>query len=336
MLNCKRFISFGIMIMLFAMAMPNFVFAAESPVFTLQQEKSDREIRVVLTADQLSDMYAFEVKLSFDKSKLRFKSAVSGMTGYSITPLVEGSQLVCATTKIGQKAGENGKVVLSTLLFEQLGTGSADIKLTDVKLVDSKLQPQTLKPEVKLAAVLNSMGTLLKDINGHWAKAAIERGVALGFINGYSDGTFRPNAQVSRAEFAAMLVRALDLKAGSAENLAFKDADGIPSWAAEEVAAAVAAGILTGYEDQTFRPSRPINRSEIAVMVTRALKWQVDTTQKTVFADREQIPAWAEPSVAMAAQAGVIKGRGDNLFAPAANATRAEAVTLLLAIIDLK
>ncbi|WP_162341401.1 S-layer homology domain-containing protein [Paenibacillus paridis] len=335
MLNCKRFIIVSMMIGLLTMAMSGLVFAAEAPIFTMQQEKADHEVRIVLTADKLSDMYAFEAKLTFDPSKLRFKSEVSGMSGFSITPIVEGNQLVIATTKIGKKAGENGKLALSTLLFEPIGTGAVDITMTDVKLVNSSLQPQTLKPQVKLTVSLGGTPIILKDIAGHWAKAAIERGVTLGFINGYSDGTFRPNAQVTRAEFATMLVRALELKTNSGV-ITFKDAGSIPKWAESYVATAAAAGIVAGYEDQTFRPSKPINRSEIAVMVARALKWPADSTEKSTFADREQIPAWAEPAVAMAAQAGVMKGRGANLFVPAANATRAEAATLLLAMIDLE
>jgi hypothetical protein len=86
MLNCKRFMSVGLIVLLLAMAMPSFAFAAESPVFTLTQEKSDNDIEIVVTADKLTDMYAFEIKLSFDAKKLRLKSASSSITGYSISP----------------------------------------------------------------------------------------------------------------------------------------------------------------------------------------------------------------------------------------------------------
>lgn len=336
MMNCKRFMSVGLIVLLLAMAVPSFAFAAESPVFTLTQEKSDNNIKIVVNADKLKDMYAFEVKLSFDTKKLRFKSASSGITGYSISPIVEGNQIVYATTKIGKKQGDNGKSMLSSFLFEVLGKGEAEVKLTDVKLVNSELQSVTLKPNVKISAALVDFAALFKDITGHWAKAAIEQAVKLSFINGYTDGTFRPNAQVTRAEFAAMLVRALDLQAKTGDKASFTDASSIPGWASGFVATAVEAGILKGYEDHTFRPGKPINRSEIAVMITRALAWQADPAKKSSFADRDLIPAWAHPSVAMAAEAGIIKGRGANQFAPSANATRAEAVTLLLAVIDLK
>lgn len=336
MLNCKRFMSAGLIVLLLAMAMPSFAFAAESPVFTLTQEKSDNDIEIVVTADKLTDMYAFEIKLSFDAKKLRLKSASSSITGYSISPIVEGGQIVFASTKIGKKQGDSGKSKLSSFLFESLGKGEAEVKLTDVKLVNSALGSVTLKPNVKLAAVLDDFAVLFKDIAAHWARTAIERAVKLGFITGYTDGTFRPNAQVTRAEFAAMLVRALDLQARVGDTTTFKDAGSIPGWASGFAATAAEAGILTGYEDQTFRPGKPITRSEIAVMVTRALAWEADPDKKSSFADRDLIPAWAHPSVAMAAEAGILRGRGDNQFAPNANATRAEAVTLLLAAIDVK
>jgi len=334
--KCKRFMSVGLIVLLLAMILPSMAFAADTPVFALTQEKSDKNIKIIITADKLTDMYAYEVKLSFDAKKLRFKSASSSIAGFSISPIVEGNQIVFAATKIGNKAGENGKSVLSSFLFEGIGNGNTEVKLTDVKLVKSTLDSSTLKPDIKVTANLGNSAVSFKDIAGHWAKASIERAVTLGFINGYTDGTFKPNAQVTRAEFATMLVRALDLKAEPAADLSFKDAGSIPSWASEFVGAAVKAGMITGYEDNTFRPNKPINRAEIAVMIVRALDWQVDQAKKTSFADRNHIPAWAEPSVAMAAEAGIIKGRGENQFAPGANATRAEAVTLLLALIDAK
>ncbi|NIK75419.1 hypothetical protein FHS15_000517 [Paenibacillus castaneae] len=335
MINCKRFSMVGWFVLVFILAVPSFAMAAaDTPVFTLSQHQADKKIRIDITGDKLKDVYAFEVKLEFDTKKLRFDGASSSMTGFSITPIVEGAQIVYATTKIGKKAGDSGKIALTSLLFESIGKGKAEVKLTDVKLVNSALESITLKPNVKMSAVLDI--TVFKDIAGHWAKSAIERAVNLGFINGYTDGTFRPNAQVTRAEYAAMLVRALDLPIKDGEKLSFKDAGSVPSWASDYVAAAVEAGIITGYEDHTFRASKPIKRSEIAVMIARALSWQVDPAQKSSFADRNDIPVWAHPSVAMAAEAGIIKGRDANRFVPNANATRAEAVTLLLSMIDYK
>lgn len=71
-------------------------------------------------------------------------------------------------------------------------------------------------------------------------------------------------------------------------------------------------------------------------MIVRALGLQRDTSQKLSFADEGDIPQWAYAEVATASSKGIISGRGNNLYAPNAGATRAEAVTLLLALSKLK
>lgn len=100
------------------------------------------------------------------------------------------------------------------------------------------------------------------------------------------------------------------------------------------LAQTVGAGIITSYEDQTFRADRKISRSEIAVMIGRALKLPSDEKETLSFADAEQVPSWARAYVAAAAKQGIINGRDNNLFAPHASATRAEAVTLIGKLLD--
>jgi hypothetical protein len=338
MKNCKRFIFIVLTVLLLSTVLASLAGAApaDEPVFTLSQHRQDKQIRIDITGDKLKDVYAFELKVKFDPKQLRFENASSSITGYSIKPIVEGGQVIYASTKIGQKAGDNGKITLGSLNFSALGKGKADIMLTAVKLVNSAMASVTLEPERQIEVQLGAENISFKDIAGHWAESSIERAVEIGFVNGYTDGTFRPNALVTRAEFAAMLARALSMPIDKTESLSFKDAGSIPAWAVGYVSAAVNANIITGYEDGTFRASTPIKRSEIAVMIIRALKWEVDAAKKPTFADSEHIPLWAQPSVAMAAEAGILKGRGSNQFVPNAIATRAEAVTLLLALIDLQ
>ncbi|OMF29823.1 hypothetical protein BK133_17665 [Paenibacillus sp. FSL H8-0548] len=338
MTNCKRFILAVLSVLLLSSVLASLAGAAsaDAPVFILSQHKQDKQIRIDITGDKLKDVYAFELKVEFDTKQLRFESASSSITGYSIKPIVEDSQVIYASTKIGPKTGDNGKITLGSLNFSALGKGKAVINLTAVKLVNSAMESVTLEPKMKFEVQLEGVNISFKDVAGHWAATSIERAVELGFVNGYTDGTFRPNSLVTRAEFAAMLARALSMPTEISESLSFKDTGSIPAWAVGYVTAAVNAGIITGYEDDTFRASTPIKRSEIAVMITRALKWEVDPAKKPTFADAEDIPAWAQPSVAMAAEAGILKGRGANQFVPNAIATRAEAVTLLLSLIDLK
>ncbi|UQZ85027.1 Endo-1,4-beta-xylanase A precursor [Paenibacillus konkukensis] len=173
----------------------------------------------------------------------------------------------------------------------------------------------------------------LVDIQDHWAKQSIERAIALGIVNGYEDGTFRPDGDISRAEFTAMIGRALKLQ-GTSDELGFADADSIPNWVKPTVGQAVQEGIVNSYEDQTFRADRKITRSEIAVMIARALKLPNDSENELDFADADQVPDWAKAQVAAAVELGMINGRDNNLFAPNASATRAEAVTLILAMLN--
>ena len=175
---------------------------------------------------------------------------------------------------------------------------------------------------------------LLRDIEGHWAANAIERAVKLGVINGYDDQTFRPQAYVTRAEFVVMLGRALQMDNAAEAELPFIDAASVPMWAKGYVAQSVQAGIINGYDNQTFRPGTKITRVELTAMIVRALELALETDENIAFADADQIADWARPYIAAAVQAGVIKGTGNNLFEPNQPATRAEAVILILALLD--
>jgi hypothetical protein len=175
----------------------------------------------------------------------------------------------------------------------------------------------------------------LTDLADHWAKAFIEKSIELGFVTGYEDGTFRPNGTVTRGEFATMLARALKLELGDTE-FSFADQKQTPVWAKAFIQAIAKAGFIKGYEDGTFRANKEITRSELVVIAVRALGLEVNPKATLTFDDADQIPVWARPYVATAAEAGLIKGNGDGKFNPNASSTRAEAVTLILAMLNSK
>lgn len=167
------------------------------------------------------------------------------------------------------------------------------------------------------------------DIAGHWAEASIKQAVNDGIVKGYPDGTFKPNATVTRAEFAVMLMSALKLN-GAVAKLTFKDAANIGVWAQKAVAQAVQAGIDKGYGDGTFRPTEMVTRSEMAEMIANALKLPMELNTSTDFEDDRDIPSWAKAEVGALEQLGIVQGTGSNKFNPNAQTTRAEAVTVLL------
>lgn len=103
------------------------------------------------------------------------------------------------------------------------------------------------------------------DAKGHWATGEIAAAVRAGFFTGYGDGTFLPEKPLTRAEAAVLLSRLTGIR--NTGGVSFDDVQG--SWAKEEIAALAAAGILKGYEDNTFRPALELSRQEMAVLLTR-------------------------------------------------------------------
>ncbi|MCR8657281.1 S-layer homology domain-containing protein [Paenibacillus endoradicis] len=168
------------------------------------------------------------------------------------------------------------------------------------------------------------------DVTTHWAKDAINLAVAKSIVNGYTDGTFQPNKNITRAEFTKLIATALDLPVASNE-LTFKDAASIQEWAVPFVKQAVNAGIITGYQDETFRANNNITRAEMAVMVVKALNiTELASADELTFKDSDSIPNYAKSYVATAVKLGLVTGLTKDTFGPNGQATRAEAVTIIV------
>ncbi|WP_239301296.1 InlB B-repeat-containing protein [Paenibacillus sp. ACRRY] len=171
----------------------------------------------------------------------------------------------------------------------------------------------------------------LQDIQGHWAEKLIQQAARDGIVKGYVDGSFKPNASVTRAEFTVMLMNALQTSYTEAP-LSFTDRSNIGAWAQSAVARAVQAGFIQGGSDGTFRPNDAVTRAEMAVMVANALQLKAASGTSSTFADDGQIPVWARAAVAGMQKSGLLNGKGLNTFAPRDNTTRAESVKLLLSM----
>ncbi len=178
----------------------------------------------------------------------------------------------------------------------------------------------------------------LTDVAQHWARTNVEELVGLGIVTGYPDKSFQPDRTVNRAEFVAMLAKALELAPKPDAQLGFSDA--VPEWAKGYVAAAVEKGIVTGFEDNTFRASQEITRAQMATMISRALALKGDlTTAKSdvgEFADSAAIPEWAKAHITAAAEYKIITGYPDSTFGGSRQASRAEAATMILRLFNLK
>lgn len=173
------------------------------------------------------------------------------------------------------------------------------------------------------------------DIAGHWSQPHVELMASKHIIRGVDDVNFDPDRNITRAQFAALLQRAVGLReVGDAP--VFRDVKP-DAWYYGAVQAAAAAGLVKGYDGE-FRPGAVISRQEMAVMLMRALTRlgvEVDLTDAqvdsilAVFTDGEAVSPWAREAVAIAVNRGIVKGRTAATFVPAANATRAESATML-------
>lgn len=173
------------------------------------------------------------------------------------------------------------------------------------------------------------------DIQNHWAKSDIESASQLCIVQGPSIDKFLPDDEVTRLQFALMVARAMKLQdSGNTAALGnFADQADIPAWATAELSAAVRAGIIDGYEDETLRPNEKINRAEMVTMLIRG--WKLTASNgATSFLDDADIPDWAKGYVAKAEREGIIEGRSNNRFEPSNTATRAEAVAVLVRMLQ--
>lgn len=167
--------------------------------------------------------------------------------------------------------------------------------------------------------------TVLNDISDHWAKDKISQWVNKGIVSGYGDGTFKPDNNITRAEFMALVNRSFGFNKKAATN--FTDVQRT-DWFYDEVAKAIAAGYISGYPDGTVKPNKEISRQEAAVALCKALNLSVKP-QALNFTDRDSIPPWSKDYIGTLAEKAYMTGYPDGSFRPDRFITRAETITML-------
>jgi len=173
-----------------------------------------------------------------------------------------------------------------------------------------------------------------EDISSSYAQSEIRSLANKLLINGTTDTTFSPKQNVTRAEFAALITRALGLTPGTAAP--FSD---IPagSWYSGDVAAAYEAGLITGRNNDKFDPQANISRQEIAVVLGKAvdllqIKTATDGPARTPYHDTSSFAGYAKDSIEKVSAAGIINGatiKGSSYFQPNAPTTREASAKVL-------
>lgn len=173
------------------------------------------------------------------------------------------------------------------------------------------------------------------DITGRWSQRVIEVAYAKGILSGKSESSFDPSANVTRAEFATMLVNTLGLTgSGKAK---FSDV-AASAWYADAVSAAYESGLVTGVDETHFAPNAKITREQMATMIGRALTFSKSITPATAadivllskFTDHNLVSAWASEWVALVVKEEIMNGVSATSLAPKVLATREQAAKLML------
>ncbi|MDF5721222.1 MAG: S-layer homology domain-containing protein [Rhizonema sp. PD37] len=197
---------------------------------------------------------------------------------------------------------------------------------------------------VGLSAIMSSITPLItatptlaqptfSDVQGSWAQSCITQLASNGIISGYPDGSFRPNASVTRAEFAAMVNKAFPNTQRTRNSIQFND---VPSnyWAYTAIQTASQTGFLSGYPGQIFRPNQNIPRAQVLVALASGLNYSptqpVTTTLNANFTDANVIPSYADNGIAAATEKRLVVNYPDvKYLKPDQLASRAEVSAFL-------
>jgi hypothetical protein len=167
------------------------------------------------------------------------------------------------------------------------------------------------------------------DINGYWGQQYVSELASRGVIGGFPNGEFRPNDEITRAQFASIVAHALNLAAtGGTRN--FTD---VPAnhWAAGSIGAVANAGLVGGFPDGSFHPDDKLTRAQAIVVLAKALRGaNINPAALSAYSDAQAVPSWAQDSVSTAAQARIIVNFPDaTQIRPNALATRGEVAGLI-------
>jgi len=178
------------------------------------------------------------------------------------------------------------------------------------------------------------------DISEHWAKEDIEVMAARHVTGGTGDNKFSPDANITRAEFTAMIVRALNIQDKVQKNPFGDVKEG--DWFAETALKANAAGLVKGDARGYFAPGSLITREEMAVIAMRAYSYytgkdadEIIISQEIRFKDMDIVSSWAKSAVTYADALGIMKGFADQTCRPKNLSSRAEATVVVKRLMKL-
>lgn len=218
---------------------------------------------------------------------------------------------------------------------EGLATGD---KVDSVKITGIQSEPGESPNVASDAVIKNAKG---EDVTANYkityvdgvlkAIEVLNKEIHFNYVIGYTDGTIRPNNDISRAEVATIFFRLLTDEAREQYTTTAGDFTDVKAgmWCNRAIATLTNMGIIKGYTDGSFQPNKSITRAELATIIARFAKLDVNT--KT-FSDING--HWAQKNIELAAGNGWINGYEDGTFRPNNNITRAETFAMINRVLD--
>lgn len=169
--------------------------------------------------------------------------------------------------------------------------------------------------------------------NGYWAACDIDKLALNDVVVGYPDGLFKPNKNISRAEFATMLVKGFNLDCNMCNTNMFKDVP-TSNWANAAIAKAVDENLMKGYPNGTFEPGKNVTRAEALTTIAKGMTCDIDQCKAdeilSKYTDGASVPSWARIPVAKSLSNGALKDSPNpNMIMPNKDASRADVASMM-------
>lgn len=327
------------------------VVTGTDPIMSLFETKTEpsgevegENITVLQLANSETLTFSQPIRISLPGTKnQKIAMFEDGTAIEGVTRLLSADTLEAATVALTNATpwaifnATTGKVLWTTVLNEIVAyseatgeEGSGDTGISPSPSLPGST-PGSTSPGGSIAGggmITPTPSLTFNDIAGHWAEQDIKDMVAKNVVSGVTNTTFEPDRNITRAEMATLIAKALKL---TSKNAAKFDDVNAGDWFYATVNAAANAGIIQGY-DGKFRPNDTVTREEMAVMIAKAYQFAGGTLESgnvSNFTDGKQISTWAASYVGSVTKAGLISGMADGRFAPQENATRAQATSLI-------
>lgn len=292
------------------------------PKYIDPHEPNDRSYQATVISLDTPYEGVFDHMLDMDNFKFNVMERSLIRISLAGLPIHTESQLHLLNGGLGLLARETSRRGSDSMDLEiPLNEGVYYVRLTSSEAYQEQMY--------KLVVHADKLAGGFADIAGHWAGESILALSELKILEGYGAYRFYPDQRITRAEAAAMLVRAFGYSEKGSPSFIDVPKD---HWAYNAAAIAAQAGIVRGYPDGRFEPDGTLSRGEMAAMLARVLGLAGKPGGENPFLDMKP-DHWALPVIKQMKAEGWIDGYGDGTFRPDQETTRAEIAHMLMRII---